>query len=154
MDYARKKAKEPHFSKLIEAETPIFLINSKLGSGGLVTTWLEEKALAFKAKEEAKQQIERRKEYQKDLLRKEKQSEYDAYIHNIIEGFSSEEKEAFESFFEEKETVLLSEKGATYKSYYLNSKLLQKTFSLECLIEFSPTPIYTFDEWFNALHPY
>lgn len=142
---------------MAKANTPAYLLGFKVGQELLINSWLHDRASESNRKRELKVQESRRKEYERDIFSKEKNPEYQQYINSFISELSELQQLDFEEHFQQKEAKMLADKGKSYQQMYSKSKLLQKQFSLDCLMKFSqeflPKPVYTFEEWAKVNYP-
>ena len=157
LHYCSELSKQNQFSMLEGAHTPFYLFSFKAGETLLVDTWLHDRASEVSRKRQEKEQEIRRIEYKRDVFEREKGPEYQNYINTIILELSPVQQEEYETYFQQKESEMLEEKGSSYKKIYSQSKLSQKQFSLHCLIEFSkeafPTPVPDFYQWIKTNYP-
>ncbi|MBE9046697.1 hypothetical protein IQ255_20175 [Pleurocapsales cyanobacterium LEGE 10410] len=157
LSYCSELSSKNQFAALAKANTPAYLLGFKVGQELLINSWLHDRASESNRKRELKAQSSRRKEYERDIFSKEKNPEYQQYINSFISELSELQQLDFEEYFRQKEAQTLAEKGKSYQQMYSKSKLLQKQFSLDCLMKFSkeflPKPVYTFEEWVKVNYP-
>lgn len=156
LGYAKQQSKQSKASKLSQAETPIYLFKSKLNHG-LVDSWIEERKRELEREKATIEQDKKHREEERIAFANSKLAEYDSYLNQSLQGFSTMQKKFFQSYFEEKEQEHLKDKKQFYiNRYHGNSSLMKMPFWRQTLIEFSKeiqVTLLSIDEYIKTYYP-